>query len=213
MQLADFDQEITGILGRNIYDLLYTLSELKGKSFSILKSWLEKFGYSYRWDMKGVNRGEFLLKDLKSGIESNLVDNGYGISQSLPLAALDLIEGKTVLVDSPEAFLQTGMQSEMGDLLIEGSKNGRILLETGSEYLMLRIRRRVAEGLIAKEEISIYYLEESKAGQTACYTIRLDDLGEFEDMPESFIQFFSSDFQDIEKINAVRREKLCRKEL
>ena len=38
--------------------------------------------------------------------ESNLADNGFGISQSLPLAvALDSINGKMILIDSPEAFL------------------------------------------------------------------------------------------------------------
>ena len=84
----------------------------------MVQDWLSKFGYSYRFKMSGVNRGEFVLKDLKSGIESNLVDNGFGISQSLPLAvALETIDQKTILIDSPEAFeqffsVQTGVSGK-----------------------------------------------------------------------------------------------------
>ncbi|MCI8636188.1 MAG: hypothetical protein HFJ05_11520 [Eubacterium sp.] len=195
-------------VGSEVYDMLYALSEIQGKKASMVQDWLSKFGYSYRFKMSGVNRGEFVLKDLKSGIESNLVDNGFGISQSLPLAvALETIDQKTILIDSPEAFLQTQMQSEMGDLLITGSENGRILLETGSEYLTLRIQRRVAEEVILKEEVTIYYIEETADGETVCRWIALDDNGDFQNTSEAFEQFFSSDFHDIEKLDEIRREK------
>ena len=99
------------------------------------------------------------------------------------------------------------MQSEMGDLLIQGSEKGKVLLETGSEYLTLRIQRRVAEGVISKEEVSVYFLEQLADGETVCRLIALNDNGEFQDESESFEQFFSSDFQDLEKLDEVRREK------
>lgn len=214
MEMTGTEPRDLGSTGKNTYQLLYALSEIQGKKVPLLEKWLEKFGYTYRWRMKGVNRGEFLLKDMKSGIELNLLDHGFGISQSLPLAvALDRMDGQTILIDSPEAFLQTSMQSEMGDLMIEGSKNGRILLETGSEYLILRIRRRVAEGLIAREDISVYYLDETGMGETECHKLALDEYGEFQNPPDSFVRFFSSDFKDIEKMDEIRRKKRCRKGL
>lgn len=210
MELTGIAPRSIGNAGETTFPMLYALSEMQGKQTAMLRGWLEKFGYTYRWQMVGINRGVFLLKDLKTGIESNLVDNGFGISQSLPLAvALDMIDGKTLLVDSPEAFLQTKMQSEMGDLMIEGSKNGRILLETGSEYLFLRIRRRVAEGVFLKENLSVYYLEETGYGETICHKLTLDEFGEFQDPPDSFVQFFSSDYEDIERMDEIRRKKRC----
>lgn len=208
MQLTGSSSGHMSASGSNTYDMLYALTEIQGKDIPMVESWLNKFGYSYSWKMSGVNRGQFMLRELKTGIESNLVDNGFGISQSLPLAlALDTLAGKTLLLDSPEAFLQTRMQSEMGDLLVDGSKNGNILVETGSEYLTLRIRRRVAEGVISKEEISIYYLKETEKKETVCMKIMLDENGEIQDMPESFAHFFSSDFLDIERLDEIRRNR------
>ena len=188
--------------------MLYALSEIQGKEFSLVRKWLKKFGYTYHWKMSGMNRGEFILKDIKTGIESNLVDNGFGISQSLPLAAaLDTLQNRTLLVDSPEAFLQTNMQSELGDLLIEGSRQGRILLETGSEYLLLRIQRRVAEEILSREEITVYFLEDNTEQGTVIYTIPIDENGNFQNTPPAFIHFFSSDYNDLEKLDDVRRKK------
>ena len=194
--------------GSNAYDILYFLSEIQSKELSEVENWLKKFGYSFYWKMSGANRGQFMLRELKTGMETNLMDNGFGISQSLPLAlALDTLSGGTILIDTPEAFLQTKMQSEMGDLLVSGAKKGYVLTETGSEYLTLRVRRRVAEGKISRGDISVYYLEDTDNQETICTEIKLDEYGEFQNIPESFARFFSSDFQDIEKLDEIRRKK------
>ena len=73
--------------------------------------------------------------------------------------------------------------------------------------MTLRIRRRVAEGVISKEEISIYYLKETEKKETVCMKIMLDENGEIQDMPESFAHFFSSDFLDIERLDEIRRNR------
>ena len=213
LQLTGGEYENVGMTGANTYDMLFSLSEIHGKKASLVEEWLSRFGYTYRWKMSGVNRGEFMLQEIKSGMESNLVDNGFGISQSLPLAlALETLKkGEIILVDSPEAFLQTKMQSEMGDLLVEGSRNGKVLLETGSEYLTLRIRRRVAEGLLSKDEVSVYFLEDISEGNTVCVPLEIDDNGEFRNTSKQFRQFFSSDFIDIEKMDEIRRKKYADK--
>ncbi len=208
MQLAGTSPRHIDLSGHDVYEMLYALSEIQGKEFSLVRKWLEKFGYTYHWKMSGMNRGEFILKDIKTGIESNLVDNGFGISQSLPLAAaLDTLQNRTLLVDSPEAFLQTNMQSELGDLLIEGSRQGRILLETGSEYLLLRMQRRIAEEILSPEEITVYFLEDNTEQGTVIYTIPIDENGNFQNTPPAFIHFFSSDYNDLEKLDEVRRKK------
>lgn len=209
MQLTGRKPDWMSPSGSNAYDILYFYSKIENKNLYMLENWMNKFGYSLCWKMSGINQGQLILKEITTGRESNLIDNGFGISQSIPLAlALDVLADKTIFIDTPEAFLQTKMQSEMGDLLVEGAKKGNILAETGSEYLTLRIRRRIAEGKISNQDVSIYYLEESEKKETVCREIILDEDGEFQDMPESFSQFFSSDFQDIEKIDEIRRKKI-----
>ena len=70
----------------NVYQILFAMTQLRGQSLEIVEQWLKKFGYEYHWKMVGQNRGSFMLRDLQTGLETNLVDNGFGISQSLPLA-------------------------------------------------------------------------------------------------------------------------------
>ena len=90
----------------NVYQMLFTMTQLQGQSLEIVDQWLEQFGYEYYWKMVGQNKGSFMLRDLRTGLETNLVDNGFGISQSLPLAVgLADSESKSLLIDSPEAFL------------------------------------------------------------------------------------------------------------
>ncbi len=213
MQLSGGMAEAVGYDGYNAYEMLYAMAELQNKPTEMVNNWLAKFGYSYRWNMVGMNRGEFLLKDLKTNVESNIVDNGFGISQSLPLVLMmEELKDGMILVDSPEAFLQTDMQSEMGDCLVDGTSRGRVLVETGSEYLTLRIRRRIAEGLIRCEEVSVYFVEENEGGNTICHPILLTEYGEFANTTEKFRAFFSSDYEDMEQIDTLRRERYRRQQ-
>jgi len=84
-------------------------------------------------------------------------------------------------------------------------------VETGSEYLTLRIRRRIAEGMINCQEVSVYFVEEGEDGNAICHPILLTEDGEFTNMTEKFRTFFSSDYEDMEKIDLLRREK-CRRQ-
>lgn len=173
----------------NVYQMIFTMTQLQGQSLEIVEQWLAKFGYEYYWKMIGQNKGSFMLRDLQTGLETNLVDNGFGISQSLPLAVgLADSESKSMLIDSPEAFLQTKMQSELGDLLIEGTKGKKSLVETGSEYLLIRLQRRIAEKKFDANNLAIYFIDEQN-GRTECKKIDVNELGDLENAPEEFLEF------------------------
>ena len=60
------------------------------------------------------------------------------------------------------------MQAELADFFINVVKRNnndtkkttrRYVIETHSEYIMKRIRRRIAEGVIAPEDVAIYFVE------------------------------------------------------
>ncbi|MCD7813322.1 MAG: hypothetical protein LUH20_04600 [Lachnospiraceae bacterium] len=208
MQLTGTRPKELGEDGSQSYNFLYALAEVEGQELDLVNNWLGRFGYTYFWKARGKNRGEFMLKNKRTGIESNIVDNGFGISQSLPIAvAVSSLRGEMLLMDTPEAFLQTNMQSEMGDLLVQGAQKGCLLVETGSEYLLLRIRRRVAEGKISADSMSIYFIEEDESGSAICREIGIDQEGEFIHRTPQFKRFFSSDFSDMEVIDQIRLEK------
>ena len=81
------NQHEIGIRGENTYEILFGLSEAEIKEQKIINEWLEKFGYEYYFKLEDKkNSGSFMLKNMKNKIETNIVDNGFGISQSLPIA-------------------------------------------------------------------------------------------------------------------------------
>lgn len=209
MLLSGGTYENIGDNGQNTYQMLYAMSELKGKQLELVQNWLKHFGYSYHWRMSGKNQGEFLLKNLKTNVASNIVDNGFGISQSLPIIlALSQLYKGTILLDSPEAFLQTKMQAELADMLIEGSQKGNLLVETGSEYLTICIQRRIAEQKLSEKEVSFYFIYENEKGNSNIEQITISKYGMFEHASEKFLDFFSENYNDILARDEARKKHI-----
>lgn len=196
----------TGAESDDAYEVLFGLSELERGDEAYIQDWLGKFGYRYRFHMVQKNRGAFMLENLKTKHQTNIVDNGYGIAQSLPVAVeLMRAEKHVLMIDSPEAFLQTKMQSEMGDLLLKGASKGYVMAETSSEYLVLRVQRRITEKQFPAESVSIYFIDENDCDYAECTPVEIGENGKYVGAPKHLLQFFSSDFDDLEKMNEARR--------
>ena len=83
------------------------------------------------------------------GTTANLADVGFGVSQVLPVLVQGLLmrPGGVYLVQQPEIHLHPDAQAGLADFFIYLASYGIItIVETHSEYLLLRIRRRLAEG-------------------------------------------------------------------
>jgi hypothetical protein len=81
--------------------------------------------------------------------EANIVDVGFGVSQILPVIVQGLLlsPGATFVVQQPEIHLHPDAQAGLADFLLYLASQGvNVLVETHSEYLLLRLRRRLAEG-------------------------------------------------------------------
>nr|WP_297707397.1 AAA family ATPase [uncultured Butyrivibrio sp.] len=191
--------EITdlGRAGENSYAKLYSLIENNELKNKFLSNWISEFGFKLEWRYIAQNQGKFVLIDSKSGIESNLVDNGFGIGQSLPVVvALATAQDKCLLVDSPEAFLQTNMQTKIADYIIGSASNNMLMVETSSEYLLNRVRRRIAEKKLSNKEVNVIFIHDVE-GESVCEKLEIDDTGEIQRQSEEFKQFFSSDYEDV----------------
>lgn len=163
--------------------------------------WLEMMGYALEWDILKGEMAQLMLKD-KSGIRINLKDVGFGISQLLPVLIQGYVaeEGQTILLEQPEIHLHPRAQADLGDLFIAlAEQNKSSIVETHSEHLMLRLRRRIAEQRIPKEMVGIYFVE-WKGGESVVSRIELDDYGQMVNIPEGFKTFFSDDFEETMKI-------------
>lgn len=120
----------------------------------------------------------------------DLTSIGVGVSQTLPTLVMGLIapEGTTFLFEQPELHLHPKVQSRMGDFLLGLAKMGKqCIVETHSEYLINRLRRRVAEDKSDELErtVQIYFVERED-GKSNFRKVDLNEYGAVEDWPKGF---------------------------
>ena len=131
----------------------------------------------------------YTLYDLNNQMDVTPSDIGVGISQLMPLVVAALSRNKGVIAcEQPELHVHPRIQVAIGDLLTQSGSATNFLIETHSEHLILRLRKRIRqttdnelpEGLkpVKHEDISIVYFEPSAEGVIA-RRIKLDEDGEF----------------------------------
>jgi len=199
--------------GRDALKILF-LDKYSASSINLIddvNQWLGKMGYMLEWDILKGGIAQLVLMD-ESGIRINLKDVGFGISQLLPVLIQGYAAGDEpinllapseihpILMEQPEIHLHPRAQADLGDLFIALAEQKRsLIVETHSEHLMLRLRRRIAEQKIKKEMVGIYFIER-KEGESVVSRIELDDYGQMVNVPEGFKTFFSDDFEETMKI-------------
>ena len=142
---------------------------------------------------------------VRSGPLANIMDVGYGVSQSLPIL-VDVLaaeapgrfprgeEGRTFLLQQPEVHLHPRGQAELASLLIESFRKlgNRFLIETHSDYIVDRVRICVREGTVKADDVSILYFE-PKGNAVAIHSMTLDDHGNLQDAPAGYRDFFAKE--------------------
>ncbi len=125
-------------------------------------------------------------------------DVGIGISQVLPILVYCSSESNaTICIEQPELHLHPRLQGDLADVFIRTSigseQNNSYVIETHSEHIIRRLMRRVREGKISKDDISIVYVEPGPNGSTVTH-LHLDDDGDL--MDEWPNGFFEEGFRD-----------------
>lgn len=125
-----------------------------------VNNWLEE-SMGLNLSIKELEDSKFkiMIKDLRTGIENNLADVGFGISQIMPIITQTLLPNpletdveNIQIIEQPELHLHPAAQCGLADLFIQGVSNNpqvRYLIETHSEHLILRLRKRLAEGKVS----------------------------------------------------------------
>ena len=146
---------------------------------------------------------------VRSGPHANIMDVGYGVSQSLPIL-VDVLaaemsgrssglrrrggDGRAFLLQQPEVHLHPRGQAELASLLVESfKKRGNwFLIETHSDYIVDRVSISVRERILKPEDVSILYFE-PKRNAVAIHNIGLDKHGNLQDAPAGYRDFFSKE--------------------
>lgn len=116
---------------------------------------------------------------------------GVGVSQVLPVVVQCLVAGPGALVilEQPELHLHPGAQQLLADFLLACTDWGQnILVESHSEYLVLRLRRRIAQDLSDSllKQVVILFAERDPAGATTYRPVELTPTGGVVDWPDGF---------------------------
>lgn len=171
-----------------------------------VKKWLEHFGFFSDIRLKSYPGSSFysmMATDANSGVEVNLADVGFGISQVLPTIAQGYFAPKnsTILMEQPEIHLHPRIQADFADMLVDivATNECQVIVETHSEHILLRLRRRIAEGTVNAADVAVYYVESQRGESKSSHItpIPLASDGSMERWPEDF---FSSDVEDAFKM-------------
>lgn len=201
--------EDVGFKGERTIEVLTTAEE---NVFRKVQEWIKNFGMAKSIKIEPLKEKtlvEVLLEDPTLSLSFNLYDVGFGVSQVLPIIAEGFyaLPGSLILIEQPEIHLHPGLQSQIGDLLIDIFKSGKkLIIETHSEHLLLRIQRRITEGSLKSDDVAIYFFTYTPDG-TKIERIRINDLGRFENWPPGFFE------EDIEESFAITKAFLNRKKM
>ena len=142
-----------------------------------------------RWHLVDAARRTFTFEDV-----------GSGVSCVLPVLVAAFEGGG--FIQQPELHLHPALQSELGDIFISAnrSRKGFHLIETHSEYPLLRCLRRIRETTAGKrsaqdpyaleaDQIMVLYFDPQGDGSTRVIPIRISRQGDFIDRwPRGFFE-------------------------
>lgn len=187
------DANDVGFEGDLLPHLLFRNTALVNKT----NAWFQKLDIGYELEIKTIGHASlenfeirFIDTRRKKPVNVGLLDVGFGISQLLPFVVQSLVAEKRIIsIEQPEVHVHPKLQADLGDLLVEciqGPQQNQFIVETHSEHLILRIQRRIREGIIKPEDVSVIYISRGAEGALA-ERLHLDEDGDFiDDWPNGF---------------------------
>lgn len=205
-------REVATSDGEHVPLLMMRLDRTSGDEWSQLHEGLVRFGRDSGLfsDIKIKRHGRqmsdpFQLQvKVRTGSPANIMDVGYGVSQSLPILvdifAAEHLGGPGLhsrapphafLLQQPEVHLHPRGQAELASLFVQSLRQSgnRFLIETHSDYIVDRVRILVRKKEVKPEEVSILYFAPAR-NQVRVHSLRLDADGNLLDVPKGFREFF-----------------------
>lgn len=203
-------------------DTIYRLSPMgetqRGTLLEALNAWLGELQITKTLTIKAVEKIAFTAALHSPRIQSNSVDLaqvGFGISQILPVLTLGLTgpEDGMLLFEQPEIHLHPRLQAGLADFLLCSAQTGRtILLETHSDHLINRLRRRIAEddtGELAKA-VQILFVHSGTDDDPGSYveSLKIDEQGTIINAPRDFFPEAADDAHAVLQARRNRNKKV-----
>ena len=178
-------------------------------------SWLEYFeiAESFRTIEEGKLGHRLTIRPKGGKVDLDLTNVGVGVSQVLPIVVMALVSepGSVLLFEQPELHLHPKVQSLLADFFLSVITTGRqCIIETHSEYLINRLRLRVAEapwGARIQDKLMIYFVERTTFASQFTKVL-INEFGAIPDWPSGFFDQGPADSDRI--IRAAMQKKKTR---
>lgn len=188
------------------YVFKYKEEQSNGLLGNKIKEWMQpRFNGKY-FILRSYDKSFSVFCSGKAG-ESNILDEGVGFAQIFPsiinraVRDLDKIKG-IEMIEQPELHMHPAACGCVADLYLSAINNNIVLVETHSKEFVLRVRRRIAEG-IDKKEVNIIYIF-SDAETSKIEEIIVDNNGGVKNWP---VGIFEEDFDEVMALQEANNKK------
>ena len=156
----------------------------------------------------GTSLAELTTIDQKAKINSDVVNDGFGVNQLVFVLAKILNKTvHTACLEEPESNLHPGAVRKLPKSFIEIVKkeNKQLLITTHSEALIIAMLSAIARGDVAKEDVSFYLtVRQADTGITGFEKQEVSDDGE---IPGGLKSFMAGELEDIKGFLKTKRVK------
>ncbi|AEF86889.1 conserved hypothetical protein [Treponema primitia ZAS-2] len=180
--------------------------------------WIKYIGVAHSVESQdqGKQGYELKIKMKENGPVCDLTNVGVGVSQVLPIVVMFLLApgDATIIVEQPELHLHPSVQTRLADFFLSiALANKQCIIETHSEYIIDRIRFRIASSPIVHDDsrnksiqdITKLYFVEKPNTITKFRPIEINEFAVMSDYPEGFFDESQKVARDI--LSAVSRKR------
>lgn len=181
-----------------------------------INNWLKDF--EIKFSVKEFRDIIHNIKVTQNGLKLDITDVGFGYSQILPILVQGFMsENKSInIIEQPEIHLHPKMQASLADLFIDIitssteknnkssilSKQKTFIIETHSEYILKRLRRRIAEGKISSKDVAIYFIESrnnTNKDSAILKRVNVSQMGDIDWPKDFYITAYDDDMEFLRK--------------
>jgi hypothetical protein len=161
-----------GVSGENWGAMVALATSGRGRSAYLGEAtkWMRRAGIASALDVQWLSDRHFelVVEHPLSHEKENISDVGRGTSQVLPviLGGYRLRPGDTYLVEEPEIHLHPRAQAALGDYFADlHDRRIQSIIETHSEYLIMRLQQHIAKGRLSASAVRFYYIKSTRSGK------------------------------------------------
>ena len=174
----------------NMSEILFSNKNLLRKT----NKWLKNFDTQIEISEANEDIHRILaIRNSQPKMDLDISDVGFGISQILPVVLQTFLSSSDsiTIIEQPEIHLHPNMQSKLADLFIDAvienrDLNKKLVIETHSVPLMVRLRLRCAQNIIKQKDIAVYKFSVDNNNKGVIKKVPLTSHGEFS-WPVEFI--------------------------